>query len=190
MHRMKEFMEKLEECAKCEFDKGLKQVDTNEMGKVIDMIKDCAMTLYYYTCYEAMKREEMEWDEERKYYPRLRDSRGRFMKSRRGYEEPPYMHMMDMDGMYDVDYDMGRMYYPDVNENMKHSKYGKSYDEYMEGRKHYSISDASQKQERMKMLDEYTKDLTQSINKILEDVSQEEKSMLRSKLTKLVTAMQ
>ena len=40
------------------------------------------------------------------------------------------------------------------------------------------------------MLDEYTKDLTQSINKILEDVSQEEKSMLRSKLTKLVTAMQ
>lgn len=189
MHRMKEFMEKLEECAKCEFDKGLKQVNTEEMGEVIDMIKDCAMTLYYYTCYEAMKREEMEWDEERKYYPRLRDSRGRFMKSRRGYEEPPYMHMMDMDGMSGMDYDMGRMYYPDSME-MKHSRYGKSYDDYMEGRKHYSISDASQKQERMKMLDEYTKDLTQSINKILEDVSQEEKSMLRSKLTKLVTAMQ
>ena len=71
MHRMKEFMERLEECVKCEFDKGLKQVDTNEMGKVIDMIKDCAMTLYYYTCYEAMKKEN-EWeDEERKYYALL-----------------------------------------------------------------------------------------------------------------------
>lgn len=216
MHRMKEFMEKLEECAKHEFEKGLTHVDTEEMGKVIDMIKDCAETMYYYTCYEAMKKEEeeeeKEWEDEKRYYRgQRRDSRGRYtsgrrggrMGGRRGYEEPPYMYVPDWDvELRDIDYGVGRMYYPDSNQSDNQqmnqgnsnqgqsSRYGSSYDKYMNNRKHYSKADPAHKQERVKMMEEYTKDLVDSVSKVMEDVSQEEKAMLRSKLTKLVNSMQ
>ena len=208
MHRMKEFMEKLEECAKSEFEKGLQHVDTDEMGKVIDMIKDCAETMYYYTCYEAMKKEEEEWEEDRKYYRgQPRDKMGRYTSGRKrmgkkGYDEPPYMFVPDWDvELRDIDYGVGRMYYTDTNQPdhtqmmdmtnpMHNSKYGSSYDKYMENRKHYSKADPNHKQERVKMMEEYTKDLVDSVSKVMEDVSQEEKAMLRSKLTKLVNSMQ
>ena len=205
MHRMKEFMEKLEECAKSEFEKGLQHVDTDEMGKVIDMIKDCAETMYYYTCYEAMKKEEEEWEEDRKYYRgQSRDKMGRYTSSRKrmgrkGYDEPPYMYVPDWDvELRDIDYGVGRMYYTDsnqsdnqqMNNDMQSSRYGSSYDKYMENRKHYSKADPNHKQERIKMMEEYTKDLVDSVSKVMEDVSQEEKAMLRSKLTKLVNSIQ
>ena len=38
--RMHEMIEKLSECAKAQFDKGIDKVDTCEMGKVVDMMKD------------------------------------------------------------------------------------------------------------------------------------------------------
>lgn len=208
MHRMKEFMEKLEECAKHEFEKGLVNVDTDEMGKVIDMIKDCAETMYYYTCYEAMKKEEedeeKDWEDEKRYYRgQRRDSRGRYTSGRRGgrrgYDEPPYMYVPDWDvELRDIDYGVGRMYYTDsnqsdnqqMNNDMQSSRYGSSYDKYMNNRKHYSKADPAHKQERIKMMEEYTKDLVDSVSKVMEDVSQEEKAMLRSKLTKLVNSMQ
>lgn len=195
IERMHCIIEKLTEVAKCELDKGIECVDTKEFGEVIDMIKDLSEAEYYAKISKAMNESEYGEDydyhgaydkhERKGYKGQPRDSRGRYMSRKMGYEESPYMHMMDM---RDMDYDIGRMYYPE--HHMETSRYGKSYDDYMEGRKHYSTSDATQKQERIKMLDEYTKDLTQSINKIMEDVSPEEKSMLRSKLAKLVNAMQ
>lgn len=45
--RMHEMIEKLSECAKAQFDKGIDHVDTCEMGKVIDMMKDLSEAMYY-----------------------------------------------------------------------------------------------------------------------------------------------
>lgn len=45
--RMHEMIEKLSECAKTQFDKGIDKVDTCEMGKVIDMMKDFLTDTYY-----------------------------------------------------------------------------------------------------------------------------------------------
>lgn len=45
--RMHEMIEKLSECAKTQFDKGIDKVDTCEMGKVIDMMKDLSEAMYY-----------------------------------------------------------------------------------------------------------------------------------------------
>ena len=121
------------------------------------------------------------------------------MGGRRGYEEPPYMYVPDWDvELRDIDYGVGRMYYTDSNQSdnqhmsndMQSSRYGSSYDKYMNNRKNYSKADPSHKQERVKMMEEYTKDLVDSVSKVMEDVSQEEKAMLRSKLTKLVNSMQ
>ena len=45
--RMHDMIETLTECAKHEFDKGVENIDTKEMGEVIDMIKDLAEAEYY-----------------------------------------------------------------------------------------------------------------------------------------------
>ena len=47
--RMHCMIEKLSECAKEEFEKGIECVDTDEMGKVTDMLKDLAEAMYYRT---------------------------------------------------------------------------------------------------------------------------------------------
>ncbi|MBO7695462.1 MAG: hypothetical protein J6T10_22785 [Methanobrevibacter sp.] len=70
------------------------------------------------------------------------------------------------------------------------SRYGYSYDRYMQNRSNYSKSDPEDKQERIKMMEEYTQDLVSSVSDVLKDVSPEEKNMLRGKLTKLVNTMQ
>lgn len=155
-------------------------------------------------------------DEEKRYYRgQSRDSRGRYTsgsrsgrgsgRGRRNYEEP-MMHMPEWNEMRDMDYGMGRMYYTQSqgsndsgnrmstsqssNGQSQSSRYGYSYDNYMEGRRNYSKTEPAHKQERMKMMEDYTKDLMESINKVMEDVSPEEKTMLRSKLAKLVNSMQ
>lgn len=70
------------------------------------------------------------------------------------------------------------------------SRYGYSYDNYMRNRSNYSTTDPEDKQERMKMLDDYTKDLMGSISDVMQDVSPEEKAMLKTKLAKVVNSMQ
>ena len=40
--RIHEMMEKLTKCAEMELEKGVENVDTKEMGEVVDIIKDLA----------------------------------------------------------------------------------------------------------------------------------------------------
>ena len=70
------------------------------------------------------------------------------------------------------------------------SRYGYSHDNYMKNRANYSMTDPEDKKERMKMLEEYTKDLVGSFSDVLEDATPEEKTMLRTKLAKVVNSMQ
>lgn len=121
--RIHEMEEKLTEIALCEINKGIKCVNTAEMGAVIDMIKDLACAEK-----EAREAKEMEKEEEdekkeneyflkmlkeeygdeegeKRFYDNYRyKSSGRFAPKgkgsymprggRRGYEEPPYYHTM------------------------------------------------------------------------------------------------
>ncbi len=115
--RIHEMEEKLTEIALCEINKGIEQVNTAEMGAVIDMIKDLACAEKDAREAKEMEKEEEEEKKENEYFlkmlkeeygeeegekrfysgqPRSRTS-GRFMRRgdgrRRGYEEPPYYHM-------------------------------------------------------------------------------------------------
>lgn len=122
-----EIIEKLASCAHHEIEKGLENVDTEEMGKVADILKDLSEAEYYAKISKAMDESEYGEDydengpmEERRYYRgQPRDSRGRYMsrRGRRGYAEP-YYHMTPE--MYkehgpeywrDMDRHEGRMYY-------------------------------------------------------------------------------
>lgn len=135
-----DMLEKLSKCAEMEFEKGIENIDAEEMGEVTDMIKDLAEAEYYAKISVAMDEAEYgedydymgAYDEyERKGYrgqPRSKTS-GRYMKRgdgrRKGYDEPPYYHMNPT--MYhewdktqeELDRDMdrlthGRMYYTDT----------------------------------------------------------------------------
>ena len=110
--------EKLAEAIRCEFEKGIDKVNTTEMGKATDMLKDAAEAEYYARIAKAMEKADSE-DEEadkhmlrqlkeqygeddgRKYYDNYRYMRtGRFAPKgrgtympRRGYETPIEYHM-------------------------------------------------------------------------------------------------
>lgn len=110
--------EKLAEAIRCEFDKGIENVNTAEMGKATDMLKDAAEAEYYARIAKAMEKTDNE-DEEadkhmlkqlkeqygeddgRRYYDNYRYMRtGRFAPKgrgsympRRGYETPIEYHM-------------------------------------------------------------------------------------------------
>lgn len=186
MHRMKEFMEKLEDAAKCEFDKGIQCVNTKEMGEVIDMIKDCAMTLYYYSVYEAMQEEEEEHD--RMYYNRNRYANGRFAPKgrgmRRGFEEPPYWHVMP-------EYDQAEMFPISDRLDMRTrsvqpSRYGYSHDEYMREKTMHPGQDEASKKARMDKLSEHLNDLEEMARETIAGMSSEEKQAWKMKLNKLI----
>lgn len=125
-------LEKLTKCAEMEFEKGVENVDTKEMGEVVDIIKDLAEAEYYAKITKAM--DEAEYGEEydymgayeddmrKGYRGQPRDSRGRYMsrrgRGRRGYEEPMYHMPLEMykdysaEELRDMDRNtMGRMYY-------------------------------------------------------------------------------
>lgn len=126
IHRM---VECLTEKTLSELDKGIENVDTKEMGEVVDMIKDLNEAEYKAVIVKAMKEadeEEEEYNKEllrelkaeygedvgRRFYDEYRyKTTGRYAPKgrgtyvgRRGYEEPPYWHRYPGD-MTDMDYD-------------------------------------------------------------------------------------
>lgn len=67
IERMHKMQECLTEKAVSEFEKGIENVDTSEMGEVVDMIKDLAEAEYHSIISKAMKKadeEEEEYDKE------------------------------------------------------------------------------------------------------------------------------
>lgn len=141
MHNM---IEKLTKCAEMEFEKGVENVDTKEMGDVIDIIKDLAEAMYYRTLVVAM--EDSEYGEDYDEYGPMEDGRrgyrgqprskssGRYMskgdgrrsnRGRRGYDEPM--------GDYEMTPEMYRMYSPEYYRDMDR----------MDGKMYYTSNSSS-----------------------------------------------
>lgn len=137
IERMHKMIECLTEKALAELDKGTENVDTQEMGEVVDMIKDLNEAEYRAVIVKAMKEadeEEKEYDKEllktlkmeygeeggKRFYDDYRYMRtgryapkgkGTYIGGRRGYDEPPFYHMTpDMYKMHDAEWyrDMDR----------------------------------------------------------------------------------
>lgn len=197
----------LTEKAVNELEKGVENVDTSEMGQVVDMIKDLAEAEYHSIISKAMKKadeEEEEYDKEllrslkaeygeesgRRYYDHYRYANGRFAPKgkgtyRRGYEEPPYMHMYpELERMRDMDRDYGKMYY---TEPMPESNYDRAKRNYTETKEMHKNNTPEDKEHKMKSLDSYTKELASDITGMVADMSAEEKNLLRTKLSTLVS---
>ena len=124
---------------------------------------------------------------ERRYYDNYRYKSGRFAPKgrgsympQRGYDEPPYWHTMPEYGR-DFDRDKGRMYY---TEPMHESQYEKAKRYYEETKMR-----SDDKNEKMKELENYLKELSEDITKIISDASADEKAMIKSKMQTLTSKM-
>lgn len=203
-YRIHNMLEDVSEAASTELSKGTDQVNTKEFGEVVDMIKDLteaeknkAEACYYNTLVEAMDNAEYgeDYDEygpmERRGYNRMGyNGRGYRGSYRRNYpmqdrrmQEDMYERMGYSNGAY------GGGSRGSSNSQSSNSRYGYSYDNYMRNRRNYSSTDPEDKQERMKMMQEYSNDLVGSLSKVMEDVSPEEKQMLKNNLNKIMSAM-
>lgn len=136
---IKEMCKPLENAVKSELTKGIENINAEEMGEVIDMIKDLyeakekiVKACYYKAVIEAMEEHDFEDEEEimdegrRGYRGQPRSQSGRFMSrgdgrrsnrgrgGRRSYEPDMMMYDEDweeMELMRDMDRNIGRMGY-------------------------------------------------------------------------------
>ena len=191
-----------------ELDKGIENVNVEEMSEAVDMIKDLCEAEYRAVIVKAMKKadeEEEEYDKEllrslkaeygeesgRRFYDHYRYANGRFAPKgrgtyRRGYEEPPYMHMYpEAEHMRDIDRDYGKMYY---TEPMNESGYDRAKRNYTETKEMHSGTTPEDKEQRMKALDKYIKTVTNEIIKIVSDnATTEEKSLIKNNMNNLMS---
>lgn len=219
--RMHDMIEKLSECAKSEFEKGIENVNTDEMGKVTDMLKDLAEAMYYRTLTNIMEESGVE-DAlgilDRRFYDDYRyKTTGRYAPKgkgsyvgRRGYEEPPYMHMMNREDLQDWnsmserermrDLDRasrGRMYYTETEPmrkdgGMRDSREGKAgmmRKGYMETKEMHKGTTPQDKEANMHSLEEYLKELSEDLTGLLSEMTPEERQMAKTKITTLAAKM-
>lgn len=210
--RMHDMIEKLSECAKMEFDKGIENVDTCEMSKVVDMMKDLAEAMYYRTLTKVMENSDDEeilemfdrYNDDRRFYDNYRYANGRFAPKgrgtyRRGYkefpEEIPYIMTPEMYRKHDPEYyrdmdkiDRGRMYYTEPTiHDVKDGKSWLSRKTYMETKEMHKGNTPEDKQHKMRELEKYMNELSGDIVEMIADATPEEKSILKSKLQTLTT---
>ena len=207
IERIHKMVECLTEKTLSELDKGIENVNVEEMSEAVDMIKDLCEAEYRAVIVKSMKKtdeEEEEYNKEllrslkaeygeesgRRYYDHYRYANGRFAPKghgtyRRGYEEPPYYHMYpEADHMRDMDRDYGKMYY---TEPMNESGYDRAKRNYTETKEMHKANTPEDKEHKMKSLDSYTKELASDITGMVADMSAEEKNLLRTKLSTLVS---
>ena len=210
IERIYKMIECLTEKALGELDKGVENVNTEEMGEAVDMIKDLCEAEYKAVIVKPMKKadeEEEEYNKEllrtlkaeygeeggRRYYDEYRyKTTGRYAPKgkgtyvgRRGYEEPPYMHMYPE---RDMDREYGRMYYTEPTAtHTSESGYDRAKRMYTETKEMHKANTPEDKEHKMKSLDSYTKELASDITGMVADMSAEEKNLLRTKLSTLVS---
>ena len=211
IERMHKMIECLTEKALAELDKGIENVDTKEMGEVVDMIKDLNEAEYRAVIVKSMKEadeEQKEYDKEllralkdeygeeggRRYYDEYRyKTTGRFAPKgkgsyvgRRGYEEPPYYHSYPE---RDIDREYGRMYYTEpTTTHTSESGYDRAKRNYTETKEMHSGTTPEDKEQRMKALDKYIKTVTNEIIKIVSDnATTEEKSLIKNNMNNLMS---
>lgn len=216
IERMYEMIEKLSECAKCEFDKGIENVNTCEMSEVTDMLRDLSEAMYHRVLTETMLEADTDdimemfdrYGEDRRYYDHWRYKNGRFAPKgrgsyRRGYDAPPYYHMMPRYEMsiedykqhspeYWRDYDkrnMNVMYYTDRDHLPEHgsempkneSRYDRAKRMYTETKNAHKSGSAEDKTITLREGEKMLNVIFDEISEMLQDASPEMRAMVKNK---------
>jgi hypothetical protein len=162
MERLKHIKESLIACAESQLNH-LEDVDAEELGEVIDMIKDIEEAVYYCTITKAME----EYDENPKgyYYPPMNEDKmyyGEYKKSKGEWKNDKPWDSNHHEDMRDMEYPIMR--------DRREGRSPVSRKMYMEHRETHS-----DKALQMKELETYMQELTQDIVEMIEGASPEEK---------------
>ena len=150
--------------------------------------------------------------ERKGYRGQRRDSRGRYMsnRGRRGYESrmmPEMYDYSDMEYMRDMDRDYGKMYYTDGmngnsrggsssgmsnggNRGYSESRYDRARRGYEETKSMHKDNSPESKQMKMKSLEDYMKSLAEDVTEMVNEMSPEEKSLMKQKMSVLMQKIQ
>lgn len=186
-------------------------------GQNLDDLKDFTEIAKNIACFdkdyrivEAMEKSEDNEDimhmleqyedyPDRRFYDHYRYANGRFAPKgkgtyRRGYEEPPYMHMYpEAEHMRDMDRDYGKMYYTEPmtgnTQHMSESGYDRAKRNYTETKEMHKNNTPEDKEHKMKALDGYIKELGGDITQLIGDMTAEERNLMRTKLSTLVSKL-
>lgn len=193
--KISEIKEKLICCLENELNtRSIHEVDTNEAGQVIDMIKDlaeaekeCCEAIYYDTVVKAMESYENEENgDERMGYNTNRLSNGRFTTSGRGRRG---FHPMISQ------YPEHELRDPEIHERMGYTgnvdyRYGKAYNDYDAAKKYYTKSNSPEhKTEMNRHAMEHVNDTVISIQEMWKDADPELRKRIKEHLTKLIADM-
>lgn len=195
MERLKNMKETLMSCVQGQLTH-LDQVDTKELGEVIDMIKDLSEAVYYCTITEAMEEKEKQPQVERYYY--TEPMRYAYNGSNGGNSSGGNGNSSSGDGSSssrsyierDMDRNYGRMYYHEPMQEreydisrMRDGREGRSplsRRMYMESKEMHQPQSA-----QMKELERYLQELSADITEMVEKASPEEKQMMEQKISAL-----
>jgi hypothetical protein len=148
----------------------LENVDAQELGEVIDIIKDIEETIYYCTVTKAMKEGVENHEPEVMYY-------GGYRK-----EHPSWREKEVEDKTWDNNTIYMEKEYPHAFEDPREGKSYRSRRMYME-----SKESKQDKTIQMRELEKYLQELAQDITEMIEDASAEERQYLSKKISSLAT---
>ena len=216
---MHKWAKQIMECVKAKVDgigiDNFEGQNLDDLKDFTEIVKNIACFDKDYRIVEAMEKSEDNEDimrmleqyedyPDRRYYDHYRYANGRFAPKgkgiyRRGYEEPPYYHMPinynDPEYMRDMDKGMGRMYYtePAVSDNNSSHTIESGYDRakrnYTETKEMHKNNTPEDKEHKMKALDGYIKELGGDITQLIGDMTAEERNLMRTKLSTLVSKL-
>ena len=179
----------------------LENVDAQELGEVIDIIKDIEETIYYCTVTKAMKDSEKYKGEEMMYYtPMYRETRDH--NGGQGHDMSR-MYYNDSNGSSSGGYSSGRSNGSSGNSNSNgsNSQYSErefpgAFQDMREGRSPRSrrmyMEAKETKQDKatqMKELEHYMQELAQDVTEMIEGSSPEERQYLSKKISALATKL-
>lgn len=191
MERLKAMKERLINCVEGQLN-DMQNADAEELGEVVDMIKDLEETIYYCTVVEAMEDKEKEPSREMMYYPVMyynesgnmsngsmgNNTRGNgrgYSENRYYYPEPYYYGDAYSRGMRDY----GNVY-PRELRDYREGRSGNSRRMYMESKEMHEG-----KEKQMMELEKYMHELSGDIMEMINDATPEEKQTLSQKLMTL-----
>lgn len=180
-----------------------------QMGEVIDMIKDCAEAekecweaKYYQSIVEAMneEKEAMKYGGDRAGYDHWRYSSGRFAPAGRGHYSAGYTPMVDDRGSMDMDWDFKnpRMGYTSTSDNTdmrgsngsRGGSHMSGYHRYRTARMGYQSSGSEEdKHEMSEATKEQIMELSESVRDIWKDADPSTKKELKNHLMSLIGEM-
>ena len=192
MERLKAMKERLMGCVEGQLN-DLHNADAEELGEVVDMIKDLEETIYYCTVVEAMEEKEKEPSREMMYYPVMyyngdgNNSGGNNTRGNgRGYSDGRYYYpMREGEPYYYGDaYSRGmRDYnnvYPRELRDYREGRSGSSRRMYMESKEMHEG-----KEKQMAELEKYMQELSGDVMEMINEATPEEKQILSQKLMTL-----